>query len=145
MKTLCNIVLLAAAVGGTAPAAHAQYTPPVRVSSSTLSCTDSEGNTCGVWEWGDDFYGFYAQTDGTCTDSSTSPVYTYPSAVAHVNNDDGWEASVSTSMMIAANGGGGGIDAVDSKVSATVYTYTAYGEYEVDCEYNTLVDQTGDL
>jgi hypothetical protein len=112
MKTLCNIVLLVVAAAGTAARAQ-PYTTPVTVTN--LSCTDSEGTPCPGGLWNDDFYDFYAQSDGTCKDSSTPANYTYPSAVAYVYNDDGYDADVQTSMTSVSNGGGGNIDAVDSK------------------------------
>jgi len=139
MKTLC-IVLLAAAAGGTAARAQG-YQTPVKVNS--LSCTDGFGDACpGGW-LEDDFYAWYAQSDGTCIDSSNTPIYTYPTATAYIYNDDGYYAFVGTSMTSVTNGGGGGIDAVDSQVSATVEEYyTVSAEQEVDCEYDMLVDRT---
>jgi len=145
MKTLCNIVLLAAAAGGTAARAQT-YTTPVTVSN--LNCTDTYGHACpGGSDPEDDFYEFYAESDGTCKDSSTpTPIITNPSATAYVYNDVGWITSVQTSMTIASGAGGFGVDAVDSKVSAIVEGISsASGEKEVDCEYNVLVDQPGDL
>jgi hypothetical protein len=89
-------------------------------------------------------YEFYAQSDGTCKYSSISPNYTYPSPIAIVYNDNGWYASVTTSMTSIGNGGGGGIDSVDSKVRATIvgYGFSASAEVQIDCEYNTRTDQS---
>ena len=90
------------------------------ITVTNLSCSDSEGNPCPGGSWSDDFTLFYAQSDATCKDSSTSPNYTYPSPVAYVYNDDEWYASVQTTMTSMTNGAGGGIDLVDAKVSAIV-------------------------
>jgi hypothetical protein len=139
MKTLC-IVFLVAAAGGISARAQG-YTTPVKVNS--LSCTDGFGDGCpGGW-LEDDFYEWYAESDGTCIDSSSPPIYTYPSPVAFVENPDGWYAFVATSMTSVANGGLGGIDSVDSQVSATIEEYySVSAEKQIDCEYDLLVDNT---
>jgi hypothetical protein len=141
MKTLCNIVLILAAAAATA---RAQYTYPLVETS--ISCADINGNPCGSWSFSNAFYDYYAETDGSCADSSTPTVYTYPSATATVGDNNACPAMVSTSMTAVPRGASSypQIDAVDARVSENIGGYYfASAENELGCDYSSLVDTSG--
>lgn len=138
MRTLCNIVLILAAAAAISPAAHGQYTTPVTVTSA--SCTDSNGDPCGSYNFNNVFYDVYATITGTCADSSVPPQVTYAIATATVYDLGGCgPGNASTAMQVVPDADMG-IDATDAKASLTIYTLMGAAEQEQDCEGNYLID-----
>jgi hypothetical protein len=114
---------------------------------TSISCTDSNGDPCGTtWSFADEFYDYYAETDGVCTDSAMPPNQTSPPAIATVIDNNACPAMVATSMSAVPNGASSvpEIDAVDARVSETIGgSDFANAENEVGCDLSSLVDYGG--